>query len=602
MAPSPMRPASETSSPSCSTADIPVVAPAVPNRSLNGDAAYVGAVLATVPGPVVLVGHSYGCAVATVAGTADNVASLVYLAASSRRRARASASSPAASPSRTSAARWCRRLSPVAWTSPSRSTSSRRSSRPTSTRPTTRILAVSQRPLSAAAFEERRGRRLAHEAGLGSRRDLGPHHQPGRPAVRLPASQRRLPRGRVLAPGDARRSPLSPSELIVKAVVSRRRLTRHPTATVNRRSPNMSYLRPPSLSRAGGARPPHRAGRSPAHRRPERRAQRHAAAPNLRASNAHPPRAKPTIVLVHGAWADSSGWARGDRGAAGQGLRHDRARQPAARPDRRTRRTSAASWTPSPDRSSWSGHSYGGAVISGAAAGAANVKALVYVAAFVPDEGEPVGLLTQLNPGSLVTENALVVRPTRCRGGTGVDLYLRPGIFRKAFAADLPRQTTTADVGHPATARLGGVRRAGRSRGLAHRSRPGTCWPPRTTRSRRRLRPSWPSAPAPRSTRVTSSHVAMQSRPREATTELILAAVARRRLTASRRPRRPHARPRLPSSVPRRRAPPRPGSPDRRPCSSCSRWPWGRSPSAPASSAATGSSSCSPPTSTSRCR
>ena len=57
-----------------------VIAPAVPNRSLNGDAAYVAAVLATVPGPVVLVGHSYGCAVATVAGTADNVASLVYLA------------------------------------------------------------------------------------------------------------------------------------------------------------------------------------------------------------------------------------------------------------------------------------------------------------------------------------------------------------------------------------------------------------------------------------------------------------------------------------------------------------------------------------------
>jgi len=55
-------------------------APAVPNRSLNSDAAYLGAVLASVPGPVVLVGHSYACAVATVAGTADNVTSLVYLA------------------------------------------------------------------------------------------------------------------------------------------------------------------------------------------------------------------------------------------------------------------------------------------------------------------------------------------------------------------------------------------------------------------------------------------------------------------------------------------------------------------------------------------
>ncbi|TCO42437.1 pimeloyl-ACP methyl ester carboxylesterase [Kribbella antiqua] len=59
---------------------IAVVASAVPNRSLNGDAAYLRAVLASIPGPVVLVGHSYGCAVATVAGTADNVSSLVYLA------------------------------------------------------------------------------------------------------------------------------------------------------------------------------------------------------------------------------------------------------------------------------------------------------------------------------------------------------------------------------------------------------------------------------------------------------------------------------------------------------------------------------------------
>lgn len=57
-----------------------VVAPAVPNRSLNGDAAYLEAVLASIPGPVVLVGHSYGCAVATVAGTGENVSSLVYLA------------------------------------------------------------------------------------------------------------------------------------------------------------------------------------------------------------------------------------------------------------------------------------------------------------------------------------------------------------------------------------------------------------------------------------------------------------------------------------------------------------------------------------------
>ncbi|SEO35036.1 alpha/beta fold hydrolase [Actinacidiphila rubida] len=58
----------------------PVVAPAVPNRSLTGDAAYVASVVRRIPGPVILVGHSYGGAVITVAGTEENVRGLVYLA------------------------------------------------------------------------------------------------------------------------------------------------------------------------------------------------------------------------------------------------------------------------------------------------------------------------------------------------------------------------------------------------------------------------------------------------------------------------------------------------------------------------------------------
>lgn len=57
-----------------------VVAPAVPNRSLLGDAAYVASIVRQIPGPVVLVGHSYGGAIITVAGTEDNVKALVYLA------------------------------------------------------------------------------------------------------------------------------------------------------------------------------------------------------------------------------------------------------------------------------------------------------------------------------------------------------------------------------------------------------------------------------------------------------------------------------------------------------------------------------------------
>ncbi|MEE1752012.1 alpha/beta fold hydrolase [Streptomyces sp. SP18CS02] len=61
-------------------AGIRAIAPAVPNRSLLGDSAYIASVVRAIPGPVVLVGHSYGGAVITVAGTEDNVQALVYLA------------------------------------------------------------------------------------------------------------------------------------------------------------------------------------------------------------------------------------------------------------------------------------------------------------------------------------------------------------------------------------------------------------------------------------------------------------------------------------------------------------------------------------------
>ncbi|MFF2147371.1 alpha/beta fold hydrolase [Kitasatospora sp. NPDC058190] len=57
-----------------------VVAPAVPNRGLLGDSAYIASVVRQIPGPVVLVGHSYGGAVITVAGAEENVNALVYLA------------------------------------------------------------------------------------------------------------------------------------------------------------------------------------------------------------------------------------------------------------------------------------------------------------------------------------------------------------------------------------------------------------------------------------------------------------------------------------------------------------------------------------------
>ncbi|MEU2234942.1 alpha/beta fold hydrolase [Streptomyces vietnamensis] len=66
--------------PELTAAGLKVVAPAVPNRSLVDDAAYIASVVRAVDGPVILVGHSYGGAVITLAGAEDNVRALVYLA------------------------------------------------------------------------------------------------------------------------------------------------------------------------------------------------------------------------------------------------------------------------------------------------------------------------------------------------------------------------------------------------------------------------------------------------------------------------------------------------------------------------------------------
>lgn len=60
---------------------IPVVAPPNPLRGLASDAAYIASVAAQIDGPVVLVGHSYGGAIISVAGAVENVVGLVYVAA-----------------------------------------------------------------------------------------------------------------------------------------------------------------------------------------------------------------------------------------------------------------------------------------------------------------------------------------------------------------------------------------------------------------------------------------------------------------------------------------------------------------------------------------
>lgn len=143
---------------------------------------------------------------------------------------------------------------------------------------------------------------------------------------------------------------------------------------------------------------------------------------------------KPTIVLVHGAWADGTGWQgviplledAGYPVIAVQnplsGLADDVAT---------TKRVLDAQTGPTIAV----GHSYGGAVITGAAAGNANVKALVYIAAFGPEVGEPIGALL----GKYPTELGQILRPD----AAGF-VYLDRAKFHEVFAADV--DATTAGV------------------------------------------------------------------------------------------------------------------------------------------------------------
>src|SRR5258705_10660996 len=82
----------------------------------------------------------------------------------------------------------------------------------------------------------------------------------------------------------------------------------------------------------------------------------------------------------------------------------------------------------------------GGTVITNAAAGKSNVKALVYIAAFVPDVGETQGELINKFPGSEVLPVSVPVPYTKPDGTTGTDLYLSKD-GQAAFAADIPTAT-----------------------------------------------------------------------------------------------------------------------------------------------------------------
>jgi pimeloyl-ACP methyl ester carboxylesterase len=89
------------------------------------------------------------------------------------------------------------------------------------------------------------------------------------------------------------------------------------------------------------------------------------------------------------------------------------------------------------------GHSYGGAVISNGAAGNQQVKALVYIAAYAPAEGESVAQANSLGGGRATVTDHLVLRPYPGAPAGDADASIDPAFFPQLFAQDLPRRTAT---------------------------------------------------------------------------------------------------------------------------------------------------------------
>jgi pimeloyl-ACP methyl ester carboxylesterase len=150
---------------------------------------------------------------------------------------------------------------------------------------------------------------------------------------------------------------------------------------------------------------------------------------------------KPTIVLVHGAWADATGFDREIRALQDRGFRAIGFANPLrGLPGDATYLASFLRSLTGPIV--LVGHSYGGAVISNAATGNDQVKALVYFNGWMPDEGESIQQLLERFDGSLVGPAIRPVPFTSQDGSEGVDLYLDAEAFHEAFAADVDRATS----------------------------------------------------------------------------------------------------------------------------------------------------------------
>ncbi len=148
--------------------------------------------------------------------------------------------------------------------------------------------------------------------------------------------------------------------------------------------------------------------------------------------------AKPTVVLEHGAFADASSWNGVVERLRADGYPVVAAANPLRGPHQdATALSSVLDHVKGPKI--LVGHSYGGSVISEAAAHRSDVKGLVYVAAFLPAPGESALELTNKYPGSTLPDALDPAPITNPDGTPGTDLYIQRDKFRHQFAADVSR-------------------------------------------------------------------------------------------------------------------------------------------------------------------
>src|SRR5882724_6156726 len=165
------------------------------------------------------------------------------------------------------------------------------------------------------------------------------------------------------------------------------------------------------------------------------------AASRSSAATAKSTQAKPTVVLVNGAWANNASWSRVIKRLQNDGYT-------VVAPPNPLQSLNGDAETIADLLQTISGpivlvgHSYGGMVISNAATGNPNVKALVYIDAFIPDQGESALGLDSSQPGSVLGAGPpdTVFNFVPFPGATPGDalLYVKPSVFLQGFANDLP--------------------------------------------------------------------------------------------------------------------------------------------------------------------